>query len=237
MVTLMRSAMWLWAGVLVLGHTLLGSGCSSDDSANLAATCGPENQCNSCATCLEYCACKGGDPTTCSTQCGGGADAAPTGCSAAPDCGSCTACFDSCLCTTGNAQSCLSQCLVDAGGVGGFGGFGAGPATGGSGGGVGGVGAVGGGGTGAVGGGGCATPFKSGVAACDSCVDVSCCSLVGACQANGACTGLQSCLSQNCANTSNVQACFQTYCGQFGGGINAYNAMAQCILGNCNGPC
>ncbi len=232
MVPRMRSQKWIWAGVLLLGQALFGSGCSSDDNANLGTACSQEDKCKGCATCLEACACAGQDPTTCAAQCGGGADAALTGCSSSPDCGACTACFDSCLCETGNAQACLTQCLADAGGgSGGFGGFGAGPATGGTGG----AGAVG--GSGAVGGGACATPFKSGVSACDSCVDGSCCSLVGACQANSSCLGLQNCLSQNCANTSNVQACFQTYCGQFGGGINAYNAMAQCILGNCNGPC
>jgi hypothetical protein len=46
------------------------------------------------------------------------------------------------------------------------------------------------------------------------------------------------CLGANCANAgSNISACAQQYCAQYGAGINAYNGMAQCIGQSCAGSC
>ncbi len=145
------------------------------------------------------------------------------GCSQAPNCSGCQQCFDTCLCNGGEAQGCLAQCTGGGTGGSGSGGSGSGGSpAGGSGG----------------GGGASCTKLTTGNPGCDACAHASCCSQIDGCFANSDCTGFLSCLSQNCANAgSNLNACAQQYCSQFANGINAYNAVAQCIGQSCAGSC
>ena len=145
------------------------------------------------------------------------------GCSQAPNCSGCQQCFDTCLCNGGDAQGCLAQC-TGGGGTGGGGTGGAGP---------------GGAPAGGAGGGGpSCTQLSTGKPGCDACAHASCCSQIDACFANPDCLGFLSCLSKNCASAgANLNACAQQFCSQYANGINAYNAVSQCIGQSCAGSC
>lgn len=169
---------------------------------------------------------------------GDGGYVGPAGCSAAPDCAQCSACFDSCLCNNGTPGGCLAQCSGSS--TGGTSGSGGAPAGGGgapAGGGAPSGGGAPAGGGGSSGGGNC-TALSTGSPTCDACAHSTCCSQIDGCLANSACTGFLSCLSKNCANAgSNLSACAQQYCSQYSSGVNAYNAMAQCIGQSCASSC
>lgn len=88
------------------------------------------------------------------------------------------------------------------------------------------------------GGGPSCTQLSTGKPGCDACAHASCCSQIDACFANPDCLGFLNCLSKNCASAgANLNACAQQFCSQYANGINAYNAVSQCIGQSCAGSC
>ena len=148
---------------------------------------------------------------------------------------------------TGGSAGSAGSATGGGGGAGGSSGGGTGGGTGGSG--ATGGGGTGGGGTGGAGTGGApaggaggggpsCTQLSTGKPGCDACAHASCCSQIDACFANPDCLGFLSCLSKNCASAgANLNACAQQFCSQYANGINAYNAVSQCIGQSCAGSC
>ena len=81
--------------------------------------------------------------------------------------------------------------------------------------------------------GSCGT-LQTGVAACDTCLDNSCCSQALTCSNSTACMAYLDCLQTNNCTT---QACANTCSTQHPGGAAPYAALNTCLSTNCASPC
>jgi hypothetical protein len=80
--------------------------------------------------------------------------------------------------------------------------------------------------------GGCG--ITTGIAACDQCLALSCCSVDTACAGSADCIALLECID-GCA--SNDTICVEDCLGANEGGVTPYNSFVTCVSNACNIAC